>query len=152
MNSSPIMVAFARAVLAWAESASQLVSMEVDDEETMGYESNTSIDVSTDLPTASTEMTVNRNRRLQNVITEHQSYNVAKWMVDHDVEKGVKGLKYRAVRQLPVKFRGEYKANIIRENRYWRNRQAILPLHTQKIQQKGYFVSIVRRDGFKKCI
>lgn len=93
MNSSPIMASFQGSVPGRAESASQSVSMAVDDKDTPGNESTTIIDASTDLAIASTSMKLNINSLLQLVISYQHRYHVVNWTLEDEVSNEEKGLK-----------------------------------------------------------
>jgi hypothetical protein len=62
-------------------------------------------------------------RRLQQVSTLADRWNVINWMVEDEVFHGFNGLYRRAIHAFPANFRGQKTANIMKATKWWQQQE-----------------------------
>lgn len=104
----------------------------------------------TDPTSWATIMSVNGKHGIQHVLTYQDRFTIFRWTVENATTHGERGVICRTVRNFSSHFRGEYKANIVRASRNWRNRSKSLGRHKRNIHSNNLTVSGCTKSDVKK--
>jgi hypothetical protein len=82
------------------------------------------------------EVTISRQRQLQQVSTKSDRTKVMQWMIDEVNSGSDENIASKAVRNFPELFRGSVKANLQKASRWWKAHKSFLMATNTTIEKK----------------